>query len=339
MRKPGKERVDPGRPPSHLSRLLITPHLPHSLSHSPDYMPVPAPSQLPPFLSSAVQSKDGSEGNSFLSSASTTVPSPSTANNASTSKEGIEGANASTTQRLINSDWTLPNEPTAFHSSASSLLVPPLNFDMVSSGGGSGAIYRSGHPNERNFQFMSTLNLKTIIYLSSDDVRDNLQGWIDATHGAVKLLHFRLKVNKEPFAEMDQAIVAEALAAILDRRNLPALIHCNKGKYRVGVVTALIRRLQGWSITSIYDEYARFAGSDRVADEEVRQRDNDKEGQGRAGRRCTLLIIISPSLPTPVHRHVSPLSGQAQHPLYPRLAEPEHDTQLKRIHSKCFFAL
>lgn len=42
------------------------------------------------------------------------------------------------------------------------------------------------------------------------------------------------------------------------------------GKYRVGVITALLRRMQGWSLTSIYDEYARFAGADRVADEEVR---------------------------------------------------------------------
>lgn len=41
------------------------------------------------------------------------------------------------------------------------------------------------------------------------------------------------------------------------------------GKYRVGVITALIRRLQCWSMTSIYEEYARFAGHDRVADEEV----------------------------------------------------------------------
>lgn len=116
---------------------------------------------------------------------------------------------------------------------------------------------------------MSTLNLKSIIYLSTDDVRDNLQSWISSTNGSVHLYHFRLKVNKEPFAEMDEHIVAQALETILDRRKLPCLIHCNKGKYRVGVVTALIRRLQGWSITSIYDEYARFAGSDRIADEEV----------------------------------------------------------------------
>jgi tyrosine-protein phosphatase SIW14 len=140
---------------------------------------------------------------------------------------------------------------------------------MINSGGGGGAIYRSGHPNERNFQFMSTLNLKSIVYLASDDIRDNLQEWIDTTHGTVKLFHFRLNVNKEPFAEMDQDIVANAIKTILDKRNLPTLIHCNKGKYRVGVITALIRRLQGWSITSIFDEYARFAGTDRVADEEV----------------------------------------------------------------------
>lgn len=82
--------------------------------------------------------------------------------------------------------------------------------------------------------------------------------------------------------------MAQALSAILDQRNWPMLIHCNKGeqglikttysstklivcpgKYRVGVITALIRRLQGWSMTSIYEEYARFAGHDRVADEEV----------------------------------------------------------------------
>jgi tyrosine-protein phosphatase SIW14 len=239
-------------------------------------MPAPAPSQLPPFLSSALlrdRGKSLSDGSAFLSSAgSSVVRSPNTAtepiSTSSTTVNSSSSKNAPSTFKPLTTDWTYTDDSSHLLTS-SPLLVPPLNFDMINSGGGSGAIYRSGHPNERNFQFMSTLNLKSIIYLSSDDVRDNLQSWIDGTHGNVKLLHFRLNVNKEPFAEMDQAIVAEALTAILDRRNLPALIHCNKGKYRVGVVTALIRRLQGWSITSIYDEYARFAGSDRVADEEV----------------------------------------------------------------------
>ncbi|UZJ52715.1 hypothetical protein CBS101457_002035 [Exobasidium rhododendri] len=233
-------------------------------------MPVTAPSQLPPFLSIALIDKGDVRNDeaSYLPSGSGLIPSSTTAitPSASRAKPTEEQQH---TARANKTDWTqLSDSSTTLLHSSSPLLVPPLNFDMIYSEGGNGAIYRSGHPNERNFHFMSTLNLKSIIYLASDDVRDNLQGWIDATHGNVKLLHFRLNVNKEPFAEMDQDIVAQALQALLDRRNLPALVHCNKGKYRVGVITALIRRLQKWSMTSIFDEYARFAGIDRVADEE-----------------------------------------------------------------------
>ncbi len=38
-------------------------------------------------------------------------------------------------------------------------------------------------------------------------------------------------------------------------------MHCNKGKYRCGTIVGLIRRLQGWSHTSIFEEYSRFAGT------------------------------------------------------------------------------
>lgn len=87
--------------------------------------------------------------------------------------------------------------------SSSALLVPPLNFDMVCSARntGRGPIYRSGFPNERNFPFLATLQLRTVVYLAADDVRPNLQRWVDASHGRVQLLHFRLSVNKEPFGE------------------------------------------------------------------------------------------------------------------------------------------
>lgn len=66
---------------------------------------------------------------------------------------------------------------------------------------------------------------------------------------------------------MDEAEVALALEHVLDKRNHPVLIHCNKGKYRVGCLVGCLRRLQGWSHISILEEYARFAG-DKIADEE-----------------------------------------------------------------------
>lgn len=41
---------------------------------------------------------------------------------------------------------------------AQALVVPPLNFDMLAPG-----VYRSGHPNERNFGFMAGLELKCVM--------------------------------------------------------------------------------------------------------------------------------------------------------------------------------
>lgn len=43
------------------------------------------------------------------------------------------------------------------------LLIPPLNYAMVSKG-----IYRSGYPNTRNFPFVRSLRLRTVLYVSAD---------------------------------------------------------------------------------------------------------------------------------------------------------------------------
>lgn len=38
------------------------------------------------------------------------------------------------------------------------VLVPPLNFALILPG-----VYRSGFPNKKNFPFMDTLNLRSIV--------------------------------------------------------------------------------------------------------------------------------------------------------------------------------
>ena len=40
--------------------------------------------------------------------------------------------------------------------------------------------------------------------------------------------------NKEPFVDIPEAKIAEALTTLLDCRNHPILVHCNKGKHRTG---------------------------------------------------------------------------------------------------------
>lgn len=54
-------------------------------------------------------------------------------------------------------------------------------------------------------------------------------------------------------------MITAALIAILDRRNHPMLIHCNKGKHRTGCLIGCLRKLQQWSLTTIFDEYRRFS--------------------------------------------------------------------------------
>lgn len=144
--------------------------------------------------------------------------------------------------------------PSTDPQSSSTLIVPPLNFSMVSRG-----IYRSGHPNERNFEFLRRLNLKSVLYLGTEDYRSNMTSWTSSQN--ITTFHLRLTINKEPLAEMDQSDVIKALKIILTPSNWPILIHCNKGKYRVGCIVGLLRRLQGWSHTSIFEEYSRFAGT------------------------------------------------------------------------------
>ena len=65
--------------------------------------------------------------------------------------------------------------------------------------------------------------------------------------------------------------MAEVLERVLDKTNHPILVHCNKGKHRVGCLVGCLRKIQQWSNASIFDEYRRFAGVGsklRIADQE-----------------------------------------------------------------------
>ncbi|KAJ3099867.1 hypothetical protein HDU97_002696 [Phlyctochytrium planicorne] len=106
-----------------------------------------------------------------------------------------------------------------------------------------------------------------IQYICSDEEsEDNTKFFKE---NGIKLVHYRIKGNKEPFGEIEQSDIADALVHVLDRRNHPMLIHCNKGKHRIGCLVGCLRKLQNWSLTSIFDEYRRFAGAKiRIADQE-----------------------------------------------------------------------
>ncbi|KAJ4969069.1 hypothetical protein NE237_015770 [Protea cynaroides] len=133
------------------------------------------------------------------------------------------------------------------------VLVPPLNFAMVERG-----IYRSGYPIESNFGFLQTLNLQSIIYLCPEPYPEVNSKFL-RSHG-IKLFQFGIDGNKEPSVTIPKDVITEALRVLLDARNHPVLIHCNRGKHRTGSLVGCLRKLQNWCLSSVFKEYQQFAG-------------------------------------------------------------------------------
>ena len=53
----------------------------------------------------------------------------------------------------------------------------------------------------------------------------------------------------------------QALSIILDSSNYPLGVMDHLGRHRVGTVLGCLRKVQQWSLTSIFDEYRRYADS------------------------------------------------------------------------------
>mmetsp|Transcript_35986 Transcript_35986/g.83564 ORF Transcript_35986/g.83564 Transcript_35986/m.83564 type:complete len:228 (+) Transcript_35986:32-715(+) len=133
-------------------------------------------------------------------------------------------------------------------------LDPPENFGMVFKG-----VYRSGYPTKKNFPFLEKLKLKSIIFMCEEEYADGNRAFLD--RNGIKLLQHGVTGNKEPFVDINEEIIYRALQRILDVRNHPLLIHCNKGKHRTGCVVGCLRAQNHWSMTAVFDEYRSFAGT------------------------------------------------------------------------------
>ncbi|KAJ1929227.1 tyrosine-protein phosphatase siw14 [Tieghemiomyces parasiticus] len=131
-------------------------------------------------------------------------------------------------------------------------LIPPANFAMVAP-----FVYRSSFPLKKNFPFLLKLGIKSILTLILEDYP--VQNVKFLRENGIRLFQFGVPGNKEPFVDIPQDMIAAALATLLDRRNHPILIHCNKGKHRTGCLVGCLRRLQHWSLTAIFEEYRTFS--------------------------------------------------------------------------------
>lgn len=154
-----------------------------------------------------------------------------------------------------------PPPPAADDGDGEELFVPPLNFSMVDNG-----IFRSGFPESANFSFLQTLGLRSIICLCPEPYPEANVQFLKAN--GIQLLQFGIEGCKEPFVNIPEDTIREALTAVIDVKNHPLLIHCKRGKHRTGCVVGCLRKLQRWCLSSVFDEYQRFAAAKaRISDQ------------------------------------------------------------------------
>lgn len=160
------------------------------------------------------------------------------------------GSSSGRPRRHYTSLKILASEPRYF---------PPLNFGVVESD-----LYRCGHPQVINFPFLESLKLRTIIYVGDKTNNWDYYRWIQRQPQPVGFVHVPLDLVSATDASATATATAAQLnyllAVVAHSHNYPILIHSNKGKHRVGVVVALIRKLlQGWVLAAVYDEYGKYA--------------------------------------------------------------------------------
>lgn len=160
------------------------------------------------------------------------------------------------TQKNSNKSNTNNNNTTADVTSFINDLIeviPPENFSPVI-----GEIYRSSFPRIENFKFLrDRLKLKSILVLIPEEYPSENVEFLN--NSGIQLFQIGMSGNKEPFINLPSDLLTRALEIVLNPKNQPILIHCNRGKHRTGCLVGCIRKLQNWSLTMIFDEYRRFA--------------------------------------------------------------------------------
>lgn len=69
---------------------------------------------------------------------------------------------------------------------------------------------------------------------------------------------------QEPFSCIHERVVRRAIGALSDEGARPILVHCLNGQQTTGCIVGLLRRVENWALSAIFDEYRRHVAGGRV---------------------------------------------------------------------------
>lgn len=149
---------------------------------------------------------------------------------------------------LILTACTTSTRPSAVIARISPDAAPIFNLHVVSPEGtdNANAVYRSGQPRgDAQWDYLQKMGIKTVVKLNefSSDVTESEERSLAEKHN-IKLIRIYMPPedfphNLNPLAHPDAEVLMQAVEALENRNNLPALVHCSHGKDRTGLVVAV----------------------------------------------------------------------------------------------------
>jgi len=134
-------------------------------------------------------------------------------------------------------------------------LFPPLQYQCVEEG-----LYRSGFPSETNYLFLSSLKLKTLVILGDECPLALIDFLGEEGITAVFIGSSNRIQQAAGYESVGEEMVIKALKLLMRAKHYPVLVTCKTGRALTGCVIACLRKMQGWALISIFEEYRRFAG-------------------------------------------------------------------------------
>ncbi len=112
--------------------------------------------------------------------------------------------------------------------------------------------YRGAQPDGGDFADLAALGIKTVIDLTKDG-RSEEQAIVERL--GMKFYRIPMTTSDRP----SDAAVARFLKLVTDPAQQPVYVHCQGGRHRTGVMTAVYRmRQDGWTADEAYAEMKRF---------------------------------------------------------------------------------
>ena len=112
--------------------------------------------------------------------------------------------------------------------------------------------YRGAQPDGRDFSDLAAIGIKTVIDLTADG-RGDERGIVE--RDGMTFFRIPLTTSDRP----SDAAVTQFLSIVNDPANQPVYVHCQGGRHRTGVMTAVYRMTKyGWTEDRAYQEMKQY---------------------------------------------------------------------------------